>query len=449
MTMSMSRIVLVFALACIPGLAQSGLSLSEAVRTALKQHPAIAVAGAQTRAATHRVGQARSGYLPRLEYSESFARSNNPVFVFSSLLTQRQFAEDNFAIDSLNRPDALNNFQSQLNLDQTVYDWGGTRAQVRAAELKRDISREQERRASLDLIARVVRSYLGAVLAQEQWNVAKEAVKSAQADLDRALTVRQAGMSTDADVLSIRVHLAAVKESEIRAGAEVEFALSALNEALGLPLDTTHTLITPLSSAPPSDRVLKDLDSAAERLRPEARQVQLAMEVADQQRLAARSALLPQFGVRAAFEADRQRFVTRGGANWLVSGSIRWNLFDGFGTRERMVEAAAALDAARAQRAQTANQLSLQVRRAWADVRSAEERISVASASVAQAEESLRITRNRFEAGLATVTDLLRTQTALLESRTRRLAAIHDQRVAVTHLEYSSGTLTPESEVLR
>ena len=41
--------------------------------------------------------------------------------------------------------------------------------------------------------------------------VADAAVRSAEADLERAINVREAGMSTDADVLSIRVHLAAVR----------------------------------------------------------------------------------------------------------------------------------------------------------------------------------------------------------------------------------------------
>jgi outer membrane protein TolC len=47
------------------------------------------------------------------------------------------------------------------------------------------------------------------------------------------------------------------------------------------------------------------------------------------------------------------------------------------------------------------------------------------------------------------VTDLLRTETALLDTRTRRLAAVHDQRVAAAQLELAAGTLSPDSEVLR
>jgi len=91
----------------------------------------------------------------------------------------------------------------------------------------------------------------------------------------------------------------------------------------------------------------------------------------------------------------------------------------------------------------------LQVENAYLDWKAAQERIEVASATVAAAEESLRITQNRYANGLATVTDLLRTETALLETRTRKLAAVHDQRLAAAMLELAAGTLTESSDVLK
>jgi outer membrane protein TolC len=92
--------------------------------------------------------------------------------------------------------------------------------------------------------------------------------------------------------------------------------------------------------------------------------------------------------------------------------------------------------------------LRLQVRRSYADLRGAEQRIEVARAAVAEAEESLRITQNRYEAGMSNVTDLLRNETAALESHTRYLAAVHDQRVAAVMVEFAAGRLAADSEVL-
>ena len=118
-------------------------------------------------------------------------------------------------------------------------------------------------------------------------------------------------------------------------------------------------------------------------------------------------------------------------------------------TARDITGAKASHQSARAQQREASQRVRLEVFRAWADSRAAEERIAVAAAAVAQAEESLRIIKNRYDSGLATVTDLLRNETALLEARTRRLAAIHDQRVAAAQLELAAGTLSADSEVLQ
>src|SRR5215510_5578011 len=85
--------------------AQETLTLRQAVDLALRSNPLVAAADAGEKEADARIHQARSGYLPRVQFSESLQRSDNPVFVFISLLTQRQFSEGKFAIGPLNRPD--------------------------------------------------------------------------------------------------------------------------------------------------------------------------------------------------------------------------------------------------------------------------------------------------------------------------------------------------------
>ncbi len=288
------------------------------------------------------------------------------------------------------------------------------------------------------------------MLAAESLKTAEQAVRSAEADLKRAESVRAAGMSTDVDVLSIRVHLAAVTEQRIQRAADLDVAQAALNDALGLPLDTPHTLTTPLD---PLD--LPDLDAGGPgegRLRQRGRkpaQTHLAATLAQTQADSARSALLPQVGFHAAFEADRQRFVNRGGANWLASIGLRWNLFNGF-ARQGAHRGIQPLAGPRPGR-RAARRIPPCASRCAAPgpiCAPPQQRIEVAKAAVAEAEESLRITQNRYEAGMSNVTDLLRNETAVLESRTRYLAAVHDQRIAATMLELAAGRSTPDSEVL-
>jgi len=438
---------LLFLLAA-PLMAQAPLSIRDAVRLALRENKALAATEAAMKASGSRIDQARSGMLPKLNYSESYVRSDNPVFVFSSLLTQHQFGADNFNIGPLNRPDALNNFQSQLTVDQVLYDAGQTRNGIKSAELGRKLAGEEQRHTQMTVIAGVFRAYYGAVLAAENLKTAEHALRSAEADLKRADSVRAAGMSTDVDVLSIRVHLAAVNEQHIQRAADLDVAKAALNDALGVPLDATFSLTTALAALDLPDLALDTMEREASASRPETRQTHFAADLAKTQADSAHASLRPQVSFHAALEADRQRFIDRGGANWLASIGLRWNLFNGFADKARMAESSHWLERAHADEERVDSAVRLEVRRAWAGLRAAGQRIEVAKAAVAEAEESLRITQNRYAAGMSNVTDLLRNETAVLESRTRYLAAIHDQRVAATMLELAAGRLNADSEVL-
>jgi outer membrane protein TolC len=255
-------------------------------------------------------------------------------------------------------------------------------------------------------------------------------------------------MATDADILSIRVHLAKVREEQIQRSADLEVARAALNEAMGQPLGTPHNLTTSMTELPLPKDTVESLEQASVTERPEVRRAQIARGIASTREQDARSNYLPQVVAHGAFEADRQRFINRGGANWLVSIGLRWNLFNGFADKARIEASVAAQRQADAERARAESGVRLQVHQAWANLQAAQQRIETARAAAEEAQESLRISQNRYDAGLMTVTDLLQAETALLETRTRQAAAVHDQRVAALLLQLAAGTLSADSEVL-
>jgi len=180
----MKALTLLFALAGFSR-GQDAISLKEAVRQSMVRSKVIEASGASIDAASARVTEAKSGLLPKLNYSESWARSDNPVFVFSSLLTQQQFGEANFDVASLNRPNFLNNFQSLVTGEQPLYDAGKTKRAVRTAKLGENLSREDHRRNQLEVIAQVVRFYWDTQLGTEEVSVTEQAMRSAEADLER------------------------------------------------------------------------------------------------------------------------------------------------------------------------------------------------------------------------------------------------------------------------
>jgi len=121
--------------------------------------------------------------------------------------------------------------------------------------------------------------------------------------------------------------------------------------------------------------------------------------------------------------------------------TLRRNLWTGGETKARVQEARFAESRAGALRKRADSAIQLEVRKAYLEVSAAAQRVEVASAAAAEAQEAPRIIQNRHQAGLTTVTELLRSETALSAARTRRLAAIYDHRVAAAALEYAAGTL--------
>jgi len=442
----MLRLLPYLALGALSSLnAQERLSLREAVQLAIKQNKGVQASRASVDVAETGVRQARAGMLPKLSYSESVTRSNNPVFVFGSLLTQHQFTQNNFDIYSLNRPGFVDNFQSTVSAEQVLFDAGQTRKAVRLAQTEHQMAGEDDRQTRTQITFSAIQTYLDVALTREVLSTANQAVRSAEADLDRAMQVRTAGMSTDADVLSIRVHLARVREQQIRREADLATAQSALNDALGLPLDAVHELTTPLSEAKRSSASLQQLENTALTSRPEQRRANFAINVASTQVDLTRSSFWPKVSIRGIFESDRQQFANRGGANWLGSVSLTWNILNGGADKARLDGASQSLLRAQAERERLASAVRLGVRRSWEDLRATEQQVEVAKGAVAEAEESLRITQNRYQAGMSTVTDLLRTEVAVLDSRTEYLAALHHQHLAVALLEVATGTLSLDS----
>ena len=429
--------------------AQGPLTLEEAAALALEAHPAIVAAGAETRQAEQGVQVARAGLLPRVAWSGSYTRSSNPVYAFGTLLSQGRFSEANFAIDALNNPSPVQNFQAILSVEQAVFDANYTKHAIRAARLQEEMSAEEGLARELDVLIGVVRTYFGVVVLAEQTRLAEQAVASADADLRRAQSMFGAGMTTRADVLAVDVYRASAVQDHIRAVNELEVARAALNDAIGIDLDARRDAVTPLTAAVPPVDTLEDYVSAALEDRPEAKQASLGVDLSAEQTRQVGARRWPTVVVQGALEADRARLGNRGGENWLAAVAMRWDLWKGNENRSKLRASRHGEERAAAQHREVTSTTALRVRRAWFEFRSAQERLEVSETTVAQAEESLRIVRDRYESGLETVSELLRSETALADARFRRLAALYEQRTTRAGLEYAAGQLTVSSEVMQ
>jgi outer membrane protein TolC len=426
------------------------LTLEQAVAIALEKNPALRATAEEENIAKARVNQARAARFPRLDLSQGFTRGNNPVYVFGTLLTQRQFTAGNFALPGLNAPTPLNNNQTRLEGQWLLWDSNVSIERVRAArrmETAADFATEQARQ---DLILRVVRAYYGVLVAKENLTAAREALKTAESNEQRVAAMEKAGLVVTSDLLSAQVFRAQMKEREIRAANQVELARMDLSHELGLGPDVIREPSGELKEVSSASGVMEEWERTALAERPALRAVEKQHEAAASGRTQALLGFGPKVGAFANFERDAESLVSGpSGTNWTAGVRLEWNIFAGGADKARFDEAKARERQAAHQLEYARSGIRLEVRQAFLETQAAAQRAAAARESVAQARESLRILQNRYEAGLATMTDLLRAQTAQLDARTAYLAALNDWQLARAALERAAGKLTTESQLIR
>jgi outer membrane protein len=428
-----------------PGASPESLTLAQAVHTALEKNPTVQAADAYAKAVHQGIAEARAAWMPRVDFSEGFTRGNNPVYVFGALLTQRQFTASDFDLGSLNTPRPLDIFRTQFSAALSLYDGGQTGRRVKDAKLSEQGAGEIGQRTRQELIFNVVKSYTDELLARENARVAEASVKAAQSDLHRAQARQDEGQAVPSDLLSAQVQLAQAQEDLLQAQNAADLAHAALNVAMGLPEDAATMIEPGLKEASFDAGPLAERQQQALKMRPDLREAGLGVEHAANGQRMARAEFLPKVNAFSSWEEDNQTFLNRGGNNWTVGASLNFNIFDGGANRARLAAARYRQAQAQAQLEQTTAAVKLQVREAYLNLTTAQQRVDVSRQAQSQAEESLRIIQNRYEAGLATVTDLLQVESANTSTRKNYLNALFDYRLSYAALELATGELAPDS----
>jgi len=424
------------------------LTLQEAVAVALEKNPTVQAADAYADAVKEGITVAASGRYPRLDFSEGFTRGNNPVYVFGSLLTQRQFTERNFELSFLNTPPPLDNFRTQFTASMPLWDAGQTSRRVRDARLEAQSAVRAGDRTRQEVVFNVIETYLNGSLARESMRVAQAAVEATKADLVRAQARQEQGLAVPSDLLSAQVQLAQAQEDLLRAQNGVAVADAALNVAMGLPEDAPVALSGQLGEVMFETGTLDERQARALQARPDFQQIEIGRERAANGVHMARAGFLPKVNLFGAWEEDNQTFLTRGGNNWALGATLTFNLFDGGSNRAHLKESRARQRQAEALRSQISSAIRLQVRQAYLNLATARDRVDVSRGAASQAQESLRIIQDRYEAGLSTITDLLRAETARTSAQKNFLNAIFDYRLSYAALELATGELSADSQAV-
>jgi outer membrane protein len=418
--------------------AQTPLTLEDAMKRAKSQTVEARALAATVEEAAARVQQAQSRFWPRVDLTETVQRGNDPVFAFASLLSQRRFTAANFAIASLNQPDPVTNTRTAIAIEQPVFDAGLTSLGVKAAKLGRDLTAASGDASQQELAFRAAHAFVRVLQLEAAVRATEAAVAAAESDHARARARRDVGLVTAADVLAVDVHLADMHQRQIAAAADLAVARIQLAEEVGLPLTEWVAPVRPTARSVAADPDALVRDAVASH--PQRREVDLRVQLADNARHTARAALWPTVGLQGGW-AFNGATLGEQRSSWIFGADVRINLFRGFADAARMTEAGHAHVRATAEHERVLRRIEVDVRAALAQLAAARARDEAGRTALTQARESQRIIRDRYESGLATVTDVLRAAEAMLDAESRATAAEMDVILQTVALERALGRL--------
>lgn len=421
------------------------LTLRQAIAQALGHNPEGAEARADATAASAGVSVARTALLPQFHFDEDLSRGNDPVYVFGTKLRQQRFTQADFSLDSLNRPTPVGNFATQFTGEWSLFDGWATEERLRAAHLDAQSAEAMTGAVNQAIVLQVVEAYQQVLYAQRQVDLARRQVDTAQALLNDAQTRVKAGLVVDSDELAAEVNLAERQQEQIAAEGELETAWAELQAAMGATDgEGPRPQLQPLEAKSFPDGVLADDLAAAMKARPDLKALQRQAAAQRENARAAKAEFLPEIGAYGNWETDRETIAGNGGDNWVAGVRLSVDILP-LAERARLRQQQAAQQKAETEEQEQELRIRLAVEQAFTGHETAERIVVTARATMQQSGESLRILRNRYNAGLATMTDLLRAEDAERQSQNDYWRAAYGNSVAYARLLYATGRLTPDS----
>lgn len=426
-----------------PAFAQSStltLSLDDAIARGRTAAPRIADAQARREAADATVTSRSALRLPVVTASGGYQRINH-------------VAPYGIAVPGVGAltifPDITNNYRGRADASVPIYTSGRIDALVTSAELDRKAADADTRTAEADVTLDVARAYWALVTAREFTRVVEQGLVRMDAYVSDVKARVDTGFLPPNDLLSAQAQRARQSVALIQAKNAALLAQADLCRLVGVDLDTTIVTSTPLlaplsSAASLTSMSIAALTEQARSGRSERDALTRRAESARESGTAAAAIMKPQVGAAAGVEESRPnaRVVPRVDewrSSWELGVNVTWQLFDGGKARADRAAATAQATALERRRDDFDATLAVELRQRRLDVEAGRAALDASAEAVTASTEARRVVEERFKAGVATSTDVLEAQSALLQAELERTQLAASLRLSEARLLRAAG----------
>ena len=329
-------------------------------------------------------------------------------------------------------PDVPDNYRTRLDLQWPIYTGGRTDALERAARAEASAVAAEVAVGRADLRLEVARAFWAVVTGRAAVAVLEQGVSRAQAHVADVRERLNAGLVPPNETASAEAQESRARMLLIEARNQRDVASADLARLIGAELAQPIEPAASLDAAPPAGIQVDALVAAARSARSERTILERRIDAAQEQRAAAAAGRLPTVALAGGVDYARPNprifpRADRWDDSWDLGVTVNWAFWDGGRATADVAQAIGLTDAARRRQAEFDSVLAVEVRQRVLEIDSGRAAVAAASDAVRAAAEARRVVTERYRAGVATQSEVLDADLALLQSeldRTRALAAI-------------------------
>jgi len=337
-------------------------------------------------------------------------------------------------------------------------------------------------RARQNVMFNVISAYLNVLKAQQIKSLNDGALEGASNFLDEVRSKLSLGVATKLDLMKAESQLDQARFNQLKAGDDLDAAMRSLALLLGLPAETRFDLVNDFQ-VEQEERSLEELVKLALENRTEVKQANLSVEKARAAVETARRSLWPSVGLSATYSNQGDLSVSATGSLNLTSGQVGWTLtlanegaedsrstvgtpgaaaaskststssvgievswplWDGGVAREKLGQAETNLKVQKSALERQKQAVVEDVYAASVGLKQALLKLELAKKAVDEAQEALRVTEARFEAGAGVVAEVIEATQSLASARAGEVQALFDCYLARARLGKAVGLLGTE-----
>jgi len=427
----------------LAGLLQAGapqsLTIEECLKLGLANNPGLKSSWAGVSLAQAKVREAYASALPSVKLSGGYTRlSYVDPFVITLPLPGRVVSETV-------APVIPNNYAAKLTVQQPIFAGFRLTSATKAAREYLQATDDDFAASRAKLAFDVRTAYWNLYKAERLDQLLAHSQAQVQAHLDDVRNLLAQGLAVRNDVLKVEVQLANVGLLKLDAENAVRLARTALNNQIGLALDTeTEPASEADSVASAPDAGLDSLIAEARRNRPEVRATEHRVRLAAAAVTVAEGAWYPQIAFTGDYYYSRpnQRYQPpqdRFNKSWDLGLGASFDVWNWGMAAHQTAEARAQLIQAKAALEIARDGVALEATQDYQNLLAAIEKVKATGQALGQADENRQGVEASFKAGSATSSDVLDAETALLQAQVNRTAAQVDMELARAKLAKTLG----------